>query len=99
MPPRPFTVSPVSQPFGCVRSSNCPYAHAEPTNPNRNWLPLSCFCVQDLGIYTSQLIDEYYGSQMFELPPHLYAVANEAYYQMKEETSDQCTFLCLFLFV
>jgi len=55
--------------------------------------------VQDLGIYTSQLIDEYYGSQMFELPPHLYAVANEAYYQMKEETSDQCTFLCLFCFV
>mmetsp|Transcript_29945 Transcript_29945/g.78528 ORF Transcript_29945/g.78528 Transcript_29945/m.78528 type:complete len:1114 (+) Transcript_29945:74-3415(+) len=45
---------------------------------------------QDLGIYTSSLIDEYYGTQVFELPPHLYAIANEAYYQMKEETSDQC---------
>eukprot|EP00038_Savillea_parva_P008188 m.175302 g.175302 ORF g.175302 m.175302 type:complete len:1110 (+) comp13968_c0_seq1:47-3376(+) len=45
---------------------------------------------QDLGLYTSALIDEYYGTQVFELPPHLYAIANEAYYQMREETSDQC---------
>jgi myosin-1 len=45
---------------------------------------------QDLGIYTGLLIDEYYGTELFELPPHLYAVANAAYYAMKEENSDQC---------
>lgn len=45
---------------------------------------------QDLEIYTGLLIDEYYGTQIFELPPHLYAIANEAYYTMKEETTDQC---------
>lgn len=45
---------------------------------------------QDLGIYTGLLIDEYYGMQMYELPPHLYAIANQAYYAMKEETIDQC---------
>lgn len=33
---------------------------------------------------------------MFELPPHLYAVANEAYYQMKEETSDQVSRVLVF---
>lgn len=45
---------------------------------------------QDLGIYTGVLIDEYHSSQLFELPPHLYAVANQAYYAMKEENTDQC---------
>ena len=30
------------------------------------------------------------GTDIFELPPHLYAVANQAYYAMKEENSDQC---------
>jgi len=44
---------------------------------------------QDLNIYTGLLIDEYYGTELFELPPHLYAVANAAYYAMKEENSDQ----------
>jgi hypothetical protein len=28
--------------------------------------------------------------KVFELPPHVFAIANEAYYQMKEETTDQC---------
>jgi len=45
---------------------------------------------QDLGIYNGGLIDEYYATQLFELPPHLYAVANAAYYAMKEENTDQC---------
>jgi len=45
---------------------------------------------QDLGIYTPELIKEYYNSDIFELPPHIYAVANQAYYAMKEENSDQC---------
>ena len=29
-------------------------------------------------------------TQLFELPPHLYAIANQAYYSMKEENTDQC---------
>lgn len=45
---------------------------------------------QDLDLYTGLLIDEYYGTDIFELPPHLYAIANQAYYSMKEENSDQC---------
>ncbi len=45
---------------------------------------------EDLGIYTASLVDEYHGRNLFELPPHVYAVANQAYYAMREETTDQC---------
>jgi myosin-1 len=40
--------------------------------------------------FSPTLIKEYYGKSLFELPPHLYAVANQAYYTMREETSDHC---------
>lgn len=45
---------------------------------------------EDLGIYTAALVDEYHGRNLFELPPHIYALANQAYYNMREETADQC---------
>ena len=38
---------------------------------------------EDLGIYTDDLVSEYYGKTLFELPPHIYALANQAYYGMK----------------
>lgn len=44
-------------------------------------------------MYTGSLIDEYYGTQLYEVPPHLYAIANQAYYSMKEENSDQCVLI------
>ena len=48
---------------------------------------------EDLGTFTSDLIDEYSNKSLFELPPHLYAIANQAYYTMKEETTDQCVLI------
>lgn len=32
---------------------------------------------EDLGVFSPELIREYSGRAMFELPPHLYAVANQ----------------------
>ena len=32
---------------------------------------------EDLGVFSPELIQEYAGRALFELPPHLYAIANQ----------------------
>ena len=39
---------------------------------------------QDLSIYTPEKIREYAGRNQYELPPHIYALADGAYRALKE---------------
>ena len=39
---------------------------------------------QTLGIFTKQHVSDYAGRNLYELPPHIYAVADEVYRAMKE---------------
>lgn len=43
-----------------------------------------------LGIYTPEYISEYRSRTMFELPPHIFAVTDEAYRSMRDMNLDQC---------
>ncbi|XP_020901059.1 unconventional myosin-Ic [Exaiptasia diaphana] len=45
---------------------------------------------KSLPIYTSDVIEKYRGENLYELPPHIYAISDEAYRSMKEERRDQC---------
>ncbi|KAK3736337.1 hypothetical protein QZH41_020810 [Actinostola sp. cb2023] len=45
---------------------------------------------KNLPFYTSEVIEKYRGENLYELPPHLYAISDEAYRSMKEERRDQC---------
>ncbi|XP_031569195.1 unconventional myosin-Ic-like isoform X2 [Actinia tenebrosa] len=45
---------------------------------------------QDLSLYTPEMIEKYRGENLYELPPHIYAISDEAYRSMKEERRDQC---------
>nr|XP_039269544.1 unconventional myosin-Ia-like isoform X1 [Styela clava] len=46
-----------------------------------------------LSIYGSDKIEEYRGRNMYELPPHIYAVADLAYRSMKNHNRDQCVLI------
>eukprot|EP00118_Oscarella_pearsei_P003137 m.13137 g.13137 ORF g.13137 m.13137 type:complete len:1091 (+) comp24497_c0_seq4:132-3404(+) len=43
-----------------------------------------------LAIYSTDLMNEYRGRNLFELPPHIYAVADDAYRSMRDHHQDQC---------
>uniref|UniRef100_A0A5F9CU45 Myosin motor domain-containing protein n=1 Tax=Oryctolagus cuniculus TaxID=9986 RepID=A0A5F9CU45_RABIT len=45
---------------------------------------------QELPLYGPETIAKYQGRELYERPPHLYAVANAAYKAMKQRSRDTC---------
>lgn len=41
-------------------------------------------------LYTHDIIDEYRNRNLYELPPHIYAITDEAYRSMRDRNLDQC---------
>ncbi|KAL5477102.1 hypothetical protein EMCRGX_G023847 [Ephydatia muelleri] len=46
-----------------------------------------------LGIYTQEAMEEYRGVNLYELPPHIFAVADAAYQSMRNEGVNQCVLI------
>ena len=46
-----------------------------------------------MGIYTEQVLDSYRGKNRLEVPPHVFAVAESAYYNMKAYKDNQCVII------
>ncbi|XP_069845597.1 unconventional myosin-VIIb [Dipodomys merriami] len=45
---------------------------------------------QMLPLYTMEQVQLYYGRHVGELPPHVFAIANSCYFNMKKNKRDQC---------
>ena len=48
---------------------------------------------RDLGIYTDQVLDSYRGKNRLEMPPHVFAIAESSYYNMKAYQENQCVII------
>jgi myosin-1 len=48
---------------------------------------------RDLGIYTEQVLDSYRGKNRLEMPPHVFAIAESSYYNMKAYKDNQCVII------
>ena len=48
---------------------------------------------RDLGIYTDAVLDSYRGRNRLEVPPHVFAVAESSYYNMKAYKDNQCVII------
>ncbi|KAL1993236.1 hypothetical protein VTN49DRAFT_3185 [Thermomyces lanuginosus] len=48
---------------------------------------------RDLGIYTDEVLNSYRGKNRLEVPPHVYAIAESAYYNMKAYKDNQCVII------
>lgn len=46
-----------------------------------------------VGIYTDTVLDSYRGRNRLEVPPHVFAVAESAYYNMKAYNDNQCVII------
>ncbi|XP_061461437.1 unconventional myosin-Ic isoform X2 [Rhineura floridana] len=49
---------------------------------------------KDLEIYSKQHMDRYRGVSFYEVSPHLYAIADNAYRSLRTERKDQCILIC-----
>ena len=43
-----------------------------------------------LNIYNQSTIEDYKGKEMYERPPHIFALADDAYKSMKRKAQDTC---------
>lgn len=48
---------------------------------------------RDLGIYTDQVLESYRNKNRLEVPPHVFAVAESAYYNMNAYKDNQCVII------
>ncbi|KAI2087588.1 class II myosin [Ophidiomyces ophidiicola] len=48
---------------------------------------------RDLGIYTDKVLESYRGKNRLEVPPHVFAVAEAGYYNMKAYKENQCVII------
>ncbi|UNI23673.1 class II myosin [Purpureocillium takamizusanense] len=48
---------------------------------------------RDLGIYTDHVLESYKGKNRLEMPPHVFAIAESAYYNMKAYSDNQCVII------
>lgn len=48
---------------------------------------------RDLGIYTDQVLQSYQGKNRLEVPPHVFAIAESSYYNMKAYHENQCVII------
>lgn len=48
---------------------------------------------RDLGIYTDEVLDSYKGKNRLEVPPHVFAIAESSYYNMKAYKENQCVII------
>ncbi|KAK4550199.1 hypothetical protein LTR36_003166 [Oleoguttula mirabilis] len=48
---------------------------------------------RDLGIYTDQVLDSYRGKNRLEVPPHVFAIGESTYYNMKAYNENQCVII------
>ncbi|ORY26132.1 P-loop containing nucleoside triphosphate hydrolase protein [Naematelia encephala] len=48
---------------------------------------------RDLGIYTDETLNSYRGKNRLEMPPHVFAIAETAYYKMTTEKENQCVII------
>ncbi|KAF6233409.1 hypothetical protein HO173_008341 [Letharia columbiana] len=48
---------------------------------------------RDLGIYTDSVLDSYRAKNRLEVPPHVFAVAESAYYNMNAYKDNQCVII------
>ncbi|KAI9171867.1 Myosin-1 [Paramyrothecium foliicola] len=48
---------------------------------------------RDLGIYTDQVLESYKGKNRLEMPPHVFAIAESSYYNMKAYKDNQCVII------
>lgn len=48
---------------------------------------------RDLGIYTEEVLQSYKGKNRLEVPPHVFAIAESMYYNMKSYKENQCVII------
>ncbi|WVO18360.1 myosin-1 [Cryptococcus depauperatus] len=48
---------------------------------------------RDLGIYTNEVLNSYRGKNRLEISPHVFAIAESAYYRMTTEKENQCVII------
>lgn len=47
----------------------------------------------DLGIYTDEVLHRYKGKNRLEVPPHVFGIAESAYYNMNAYNENQCVII------